>query len=131
MESTIGRLNHAGHILPMARYFLTRLRYRLKMCKEWGKQKLADWDRADLELWLKILKQATQVGVSINNITFTTPTHIGTTDACETGMEGVSGKRTSMALPTSSEAPRSFHNKPLGIHGRNYQHMVDALGIRW
>ena len=63
LESTIGRLNHAGHILPLARYFLTRLRYRLKMCKEWGKQKLAPWDKSDLQLWIKILKQASQEGV--------------------------------------------------------------------
>ena len=88
LESTIGRLNHAGHILPLARYFLPRLRYRLKMCKEWGKQKLAKWDEEDLHLWLIFLRRAAQEGVSINNITFTTPTHVGTTDACETGMGG-------------------------------------------
>ena len=88
MESTIGRLNHAGHILPLARYFLPRLRYRLQMCKKWGKQQLAKWDIEDLHLWLEMLKHASQEGVSINNVTLTIPTHVGTTDACETGMGG-------------------------------------------
>ena len=88
LESTIGRLNHAGHILPLARYFLPRLRYRLQMCKKWGKQQLAQWDIEDLHLWLEMLKHASQEGVSINNVTFTIPTHVGTTDACETGMGG-------------------------------------------
>ena len=58
------------------------------MCKDWGKQKLAPWDKSDLQLWIKLLKQASQEGVSLNDITFTTPTHVGTTDACETGMGG-------------------------------------------
>ena len=88
IESTIGRLNHAGHILPLGRYFLTRLRYRLMMCKKWGKQKLAKWDCEDLELWIIFLENASQKGININNITYTRPTDIGTTDACETGMGG-------------------------------------------
>ena len=88
LESTIGRLNHAGHILPLGRYFLNRLRFRLRKCKEWGAQKLATWDREDLTLWTRLLKKAAQEGVSINQVTFTVPSHTGTTDACEHGLGG-------------------------------------------
>ena len=88
LESTIGRLNHAGHILPLGRYFLNRLRFRLQKCKKWGAQKLAEWDREDLKLWIRLLKKAAQEGVSINHVTFTVPSHIGTTDACEHGIGG-------------------------------------------
>ena len=41
LELTIGRLNHASHILLLGRYFLNRLQFRLQKCKEWGAQKLA------------------------------------------------------------------------------------------
>ena len=103
IESTIGRLNHAGHILPLGRYFLTRLRYRLMMCKKWGRQKLAKWDCEDLELWIIFLENASQKGININNITYTRPTDIGTTDACETGMGGYleDGRAWRWKIPTN------------------------------
>ena len=36
LESTIGRLNHAGYILPQARYLLNRLRHFLIRCQKRG-----------------------------------------------------------------------------------------------
>ena len=38
LHTIVGRLNHVGYIIPQARYFLNRLRYRLQMCKEYGKK---------------------------------------------------------------------------------------------
>ena len=90
LEKCIGRLNHVGHIIPNARYFLNRLRYRLKLCTKWGQQRLKEWDRDDLELWLKILDRASKNGVSINNLTHTKPTKTLFTDACEIGIGGYS-----------------------------------------
>ena len=58
LESLIGKLNHAAHIIPLSRYFLSRLRFRLKKCKEWGRQRLAEWDKQDLSLWRKFLTAA-------------------------------------------------------------------------
>ena len=88
VESCIGRLNHAGFIIPAGRYFLTRLRFRLKQCKQFGKQKLQPWDRQDLRLWIIILQQVSTLGIDINMVNFTLPTDIAKSDACEIGMGG-------------------------------------------
>ena len=90
IESCIGRLNHAGFIIPVGRYFLSRLRHRLKMCKQFGKQKLQIWDKNDLKLWIKILQQVSTFGISLNMVNFTKPTDITMSDACEIGMGGYS-----------------------------------------
>ena len=88
LESVIGRLNHAGHILPAGRYFLNRLRYRLNKCKEYGRQKLAKWDIDDLNLWIDLLEYCAQEGVDLNHMNYTKPTNVGCTDACEHGLGG-------------------------------------------
>ncbi|MCH2242754.1 MAG: hypothetical protein MK041_12705 [Aquabacterium sp.] len=90
LESCIGRLNHAGFIIPVGRYFLSRLRHRLKMCKQFGSQRLQTWDKEDLNLWIKILQQVSTFGISLNMVNFTKPTNITMSDACETGMGGYS-----------------------------------------
>ena len=72
----------------MGRYFLNRLRYRKTKCIQWGRQKLADWDIADLKLWMTILESASQNGISLNDVNYTEPTDIGITDACEHGIGG-------------------------------------------
>ena len=88
LESSIGRLNHAGHILPQGRYFLNRLRHLLQQCKASGPQPLEKAQREDIKLWIKILHKVSSKGVDINNITFTYPTHTCYSDACEHGMGG-------------------------------------------
>ena len=88
MDSTVGRLNHVGYIIPQGRYFLNRLRYRLKMCKQFGPQKLKLWDIQDLELWKKLLTLTSQEGIDLNHINFIEPTAITVSDACETGIGG-------------------------------------------
>lgn len=88
LESTIGRLNHAGYIIPQGRYFLNRLRHLLSRCKKMGPQKIPESAREDLHLWMKILHHVSHRGVNINNITFTEPTEICISDACEQGIGG-------------------------------------------
>ena len=74
MESTIRRLNQAGYITPLARYFLIRMRHLLTKCKKHGKQKIPQAVKDDLELRMKYLGKTTTKGVDINNITFTEKT---------------------------------------------------------
>ena len=88
LESTIGRLNHAGYIIPQARYFLNRTRHLLARCLRFGPQAITDEVKADLSLWKLFLDRASTIGVDINNITFTDPTETTYSDACEHGLGG-------------------------------------------
>ena len=45
--------------------------------------------REDVELWKEFLEVASRKGVNINNITFSEPTEVCYSDACEHGMGGV------------------------------------------
>ena len=90
LETTIGRLNHAGHIIPQGRYFLNRLRHLLQNTKNYGPQPLNEAHREDLELWEAFLQKVSIKGININSITFTTPTHTTFSDACEHGLGGFS-----------------------------------------
>jgi hypothetical protein len=85
METIIGRLNHAGFIIPMARHFLGRLRTAMYAASHRRSIRLMMDQRDDLGLWLQFLRQATN-GISLNLITFWLPTHIGCSDACEHGI---------------------------------------------
>jgi len=88
LESTIGRLNHIGYILPTGRYFLNRLRHLLQRCDKYGRQQLQQWERLDLDLWLSMIEKVSKVGVSTDNLTFTKITTYLITDACEHGIGG-------------------------------------------
>ena len=71
LHTTTGQINHVRHILLMGRYFFNQLRYQLSKCKKWGRQKLADWDQEDLDLWIIILHKSSTKGVNIKNVTCT------------------------------------------------------------
>jgi len=88
LESTIGRLNHVGYIIPTGRYFLNRLRHLLMRCEKYGSQQMQHWEREDLKLWLLFLDRASLQGVSTNNIVQTKTTSHIITDACEYGLGG-------------------------------------------
>jgi hypothetical protein len=55
LETTIGRLNHAGFITPLARHFLSRLRTALYAAQHSGQTHLRKQQKADLHLWLRFL----------------------------------------------------------------------------
>jgi hypothetical protein len=91
LESTIGRLNHTGTIIHIGRYFLTRLRHRLKKNNHKHKHQnfdLLNWDIKDLQLWVFFLSHLTHQGVSINNICLSKPSAVVYSDACEWGIGG-------------------------------------------
>ena len=91
LESMIGRFNHVGTIIHTARYFLTRLRYRLNQYQHNNKKcmiKLAPWDINDLKLWHHHIEHVHNVGVSINNICLSKPSATTYSDACEWGLGG-------------------------------------------
>ena len=101
LESTIGRLNHTGYIIPQSRYFLNRLRNLLKRCKQYGPQTISIKEIKDIELWIRLLNKVSTKGVDINNITLSRATDTTFSDACETGMGGFStdGMAWRYALP--------------------------------
>lgn len=88
LESLIGKLNHAGYIIPQSIYFLNRLRHLLQRCKKYGPQPIPDATQADLLFWIDILNHTSKRGIDINNITFTESTAICISDACEHGIGG-------------------------------------------
>jgi len=92
LESTIGRLNHVGYIMPTGRYFLNRLRHLLARCERYGKQQMQNFEKEDLKLWLTFLERASLQGISTNNITYTECTSYLITDACEFGLGGFNMK---------------------------------------
>ena len=103
LEFIIGRCNHVGYILPFSKYFLNRLRLRLKKVLK-RNYKFAYFEQKeldDLSLWKKLLFRATTHGININHITFTEPSIICYSDACEHGMGGyvVNGPAWRFKLP--------------------------------
>ena len=90
LESMIGKLNHACYILKEGKYFMSRLRYRLKICKQHKKSsiKLQMPEHKDLLLWKKFLTVLSEQGRSINHTTFTLPRSFLKSDACYLGLGG-------------------------------------------
>ena len=89
LESLLEKLTHAGYIVPLSRYFLNRLRWRLKCCKKFGSQRLSPAEVRDLKLWLIMLSHMSNKGVQIDHITLSVPEVICYSDACEFGMGGL------------------------------------------
>lgn len=90
LEQLVGRLNHAAQILPLARFFLSRLRHKHEHAKY--DRCTVYFNRSDLKilhLWLSLLTRAS-TGISFNLITLRLPTNIIITDACPTGIGGFS-----------------------------------------
>ena len=50
IESTIGRLNHVGYIMPHGRFFLNRLRRLLNRCQKFGPQFISRMEKNDILL---------------------------------------------------------------------------------
>ena len=88
LEATVGRLNHAGYVIPLARHFLNRLRSHLVYRKP-PKQAitLSRHELKDLALWRQFLTMAHQ-GLSMNRLTIRQPTRIAFSDTCPFGFGG-------------------------------------------
>ncbi len=89
LEQLLGRLNHAGFIIPLSRHFLGRLREAQYAAAHRRYIKFTPSQKADLNLWKKFLYQA-YCGISLNRLTYRPPSHIERSDACEHGIGGFS-----------------------------------------
>jgi hypothetical protein len=101
LETLVGRLNHVCFIIPLARHFMSRLRWLLQGARAGRGIRLRPQVLADLRLWLSFLRIAFE-GISLNLISFRAPTHVLRSDAAEHsigGFCGLSGKAWSLELP--------------------------------
>ena len=90
IESLVGRLNHCGYIIPLARNFLHPIRSILSSTSK-RKHNISKKESNYLRLWQNFLNYANR-GISINNIVYRRPTHIRWDDSCPVGIGGVSIK---------------------------------------
>jgi hypothetical protein len=103
LESTVGRLNHASFVIPLARHFLNRLRLRTRRHLPKTQQlTLSAAELADLHLWLKFLNLA-RSGISLNRMTVRRPTQLGLSDSCPFGLGGFTlrGRAWRLRIPES------------------------------
>lgn len=102
LEQLIGRLTHAAHIIPLARFFLGRI--RAKSQKPKYSRSIVRFNNSDLKLlsvWPQFLARA-HGGISLNLLSVRIPTNIVITDACPAGLGGfsvTSGKAWRIPLP--------------------------------
>ena len=103
LDTIVGRLNHAAQALPLARYFLNRIRraairgtshltpenrQRSNKYSVW----LSEAVLSDLRLFEESFPPRLHTGISLNLLTFRRPTHIFWSDACPSGIGGFSQK---------------------------------------
>jgi hypothetical protein len=105
LETIVGRLNHASHVLPLARHFLPRLRRRTQRPSPAPRQQatlsveeipsparqqatLSVEEILDLRLWLLILAHANR-GISLNLLVRRRPQFLGWCDSCPYGLGGL------------------------------------------
>jgi hypothetical protein len=88
LESTVGRLNHASFVIPLARHYLDSLRRHLQPRKRKSHiVTLGSPDRRVLKLWIKFLTTANR-GISMNRLVLRQPSRIGWSDSCPFGLGG-------------------------------------------
>jgi hypothetical protein len=101
---SVGRLNHASYVTPLARHFLGRLRQRLHFVRSDRQEVTLSKDEiADLLLWTKFLLTARR-GISMNLLTLRKPSQIGISDSCPFGLGGFTwdGRAWRLRIPPSS-----------------------------
>jgi hypothetical protein len=104
LESTLGRLNHVGYIIPLARHFLNRLRLRIRQRRHKNQElSLNTEELEDLALWGFFLEKA-HAGISLNRVTTRRPSKICWSDSCPFGIGGflLSGRAWRIRIPPSS-----------------------------
>jgi hypothetical protein len=104
LDSTVGRLNHAGYSIPLSRHFLNRLRLRILVRRPKRQQiKLSHDELEEFVLWIEFLGQARR-GISLNCITTRTPSKLGWSDSCPFGLGGflLSGRARRIQIPPLS-----------------------------
>eukprot|EP00978_Attheya_sp_CCMP212_P014757 scaffold37761_cov49-Attheya_sp.AAC.6 len=104
METLIGRLDHMCTVMPMARHFMSHLRFLKVRCHKKRETKVMEDEVEDLKLMHIFLMHARD-GVNMNLITFRRPNIVLRLDASTTshGLGGYTsdGRVWRMKLPTS------------------------------
>jgi hypothetical protein len=106
LDTLVGRLNHVCFIIPVARHFMSRLRWLLTGASAGRRIRIRPQVLADLRLWLSFLRLAF-TGISLNLISFRAPTHVFRSDAAEHGIGGfcgLNGKAWRLELPPDCRA---------------------------
>ena len=104
LESTVGRLNHAAHVIPLARHFLNGLRSHLQPRRHPTKViRLHAEDCRLIRLWRELLKKSTE-GISMNRLVIREPSKIVFSDSCPFGLGGflLDGRAWRIRIPTAS-----------------------------
>ena len=92
LESIVGKLQDISFIIPEGKFFLNRLRYRLRVMKRKGDFRFFDqMELEDLKLWMTIVDVITEgnMGRSTNSILPTMASILCISDACEHGVGGL------------------------------------------
>ena len=92
LYSMIGKLQDISFIIPEGKFFLNRLRYRLKVSERKGRfLYFDDMEKEDLKLWMTIVDIITvgNMGRSTNSILPTQASILCISDACEHGVGGL------------------------------------------
>jgi hypothetical protein len=87
LETLLGRLNHIGYILPLARHFLNRLRSLKDSPWHCHTKTIPPAQQEDLKLWIKFLSSAAS-GISLILLCYHKPDVTCWSDACLAGMGG-------------------------------------------
>ena len=115
MESLIGRLNRAAHVITPDRYLLNQLQHLLKRGKKWGPQQFQYWHIQYLQLCINILQWVTDKVVPINNTIFTTPTVVLCSYTFKYGIRGYNDKIMAWRCHTPRQISWCSHAKPNGV----------------
>jgi hypothetical protein len=121
LDTTVGRLNHAAYVIPLARHFLNRLRSRLLFRKPKTQEiTLSRHESKDLALWRRFLIMAHD-GLSINRLTIRQPTRLTFSDTCPFGFGGynLQGRAWRIRIP---------HLCPLRGDGR-FNNLFEFMGM--
>ena len=89
LDTVIGQLTHVTVILPCLLHFLSRLRSLKYSASRRRNVRLHPKHRDDLQLALRFLSRANS-GISMNYISYRSPTHCYRADACPWGIGGYS-----------------------------------------
>mgnify|MGYP006168619179 FL=1 len=107
LATTIGRLNHASYVIPVARAFLCHLRRAER--RAWLSKKSVKLDELqckELRQWLVFLLRTARQWISLNRLTLCALTVVLCADACQHGIGGfslTSGSAWRWEIPTDSQ----------------------------
>ena len=85
LDTIIDRLNHVAYVIPTARHFLSRIRYFKSSLQFRRLASIPRLVQQDIKLWLGFLHQS-NLAISMNLLTYRSPTHVYRSDACEYGI---------------------------------------------